>query len=71
MLSGVPDLFLPVPRNSYHGLYIEMKSEKGAYLLVKVVFICYESIGLSIYCVLFERRRYRKNKGIFKNVTHG
>lgn len=29
MLSGVPDLFLPVPRQNYHGLYIEMKSQKG------------------------------------------
>lgn len=23
---GVPDLFLPVPRNAYHGLWIELKS---------------------------------------------
>lgn len=27
--SGVPDLMLPIPRNNYHGLYIEMKREKG------------------------------------------
>ena len=29
MLSGVPDLFLPVPRGSFCGLYIEMKSATG------------------------------------------
>lgn len=27
--SGVPDLCLPAPRGGYHGLYIEMKTEKG------------------------------------------
>ena len=26
---GVPDIFLPVGRGVYHGLFIEMKSEKG------------------------------------------
>ncbi len=27
--KGVPDCFLPVPMDGYHGLYIEFKSEKG------------------------------------------
>ena len=27
--KGVPDLHLPVARGQYHGLYIEMKAEKG------------------------------------------
>lgn len=28
--AGVPDLCLPVARGKYHGLYIEMKREKGS-----------------------------------------
>jgi hypothetical protein len=28
--SGVPDIHLPVARSGYHGLYIELKREKGS-----------------------------------------
>ena len=27
--AGVPDLFLPVSRNKYHGLFIELKAKDG------------------------------------------
>ena len=29
MLSGIPDMFLPIPRNGKHGLFIEQKRKKG------------------------------------------
>ena len=31
---GVPDLFLPIARNNYHGLWIELKRSKGGKLSV-------------------------------------
>ena len=27
--AGVPDICIPVPNKKYHGLYIEMKRQKG------------------------------------------
>lgn len=29
VLAGVPDLFLMIPKGDYHGMFIEMKAEKG------------------------------------------
>lgn len=30
--AGVPDIFLPVARGSFHGLYIEMKRQQGGHV---------------------------------------
>ena len=30
--AGVPDLFLPIPRGAHHGLFVEMKRQRGGKL---------------------------------------
>lgn len=30
VLPGIPDLFLPVPRGDFHGLYLELKKARGS-----------------------------------------
>lgn len=40
--AGVPDLFLAVPRGSYHGLFIEMKKPKGGVVSAAQEAMCAE-----------------------------
>ena len=49
-----------------------MKNEKGrVYLLVKVVFICHESIKvINLLCVIRAKTLIEKIKDIFKNANH-
>lgn len=47
---GIPDLFLPYPRNGAAGLYIEMKSETGRATACQVECIRYlRSVGYKAY----------------------
>ena len=32
VVAGVPDIFLAVPRQGFHGLYVELKRQKGGSL---------------------------------------
>lgn len=72
MLSGVPDLFLPVPQSSYHGLYIEMKSEKGRVSVSQSRFLSVTNeLGYqSIVCYSSEDA-IEKIKEYLKNANHG
>ena len=61
MLSGVPDLFLPVPRNNFHGLYIEMKNEKGRVSVSQSRFYLLRmNWVINLLCVIQAKTLYKK-----------
>lgn len=48
--AGIPDIFLPVARGGYHGLYIEMKRQKGGVVSVDQKRMI-NALRLQGYCV--------------------
>lgn len=48
--SGIPDLFLAVPRGNFHGLFIEMKKPKGGVVSDNQK-ACMEMLSNNGYCV--------------------
>ena len=48
--AGIPDIFLPVARGGYHGLYIEMKRQKGGIVSVDQKRMI-NALRLQGYCV--------------------
>lgn len=57
--AGVPDLCLPVPRGKYHGLYIELKAEKGRPTATQKNWIAYlnQTGYKAVICRGFEHAR--------------
>lgn len=53
--AGIPDICVPIPSGSYHGLYIELKRAKGGKLS-----------DVQIYWLEFLRE-----KGYYAEVAHG
>lgn len=50
MRSGIPDLFLAVPRGYFHGLFIEMKKPQGGVVSDNQK-ACMEMLSNNDYCV--------------------
>ena len=48
--SGIPDLFLAVPRGNFHGLFIEMKKPQGG-VVSENQKACMEMLSNNNYCV--------------------
>lgn len=55
VISGVPDLCVPIPSGSYHGLYIELKRQKGGVLSI----------------TQREWLHFLREKGYYAEVAHG
>jgi len=49
VMPGIPDLFLPVPKGDYHGLYIELKKAGGSVKLCQWEIM--EALHHHGYCV--------------------
>lgn len=76
--SGVPDLFLPVPRGKYHGLWIEMKTKSGVISTHQHWWI--ENLKDQGYAAGVARGweqaaaiigRYMENEEVFLQTVHG
>lgn len=48
--SGIPDLFLAVPRGNFHGLFVEMKKPRGGVVSDNQK-ACMEMLSNNGYCV--------------------
>jgi hypothetical protein len=59
LLPGIPDLFLPVARKGWHGLYLEMKSRTGTVRPEQVALLdrLHEQGYLATVCRSFEEAK--------------
>lgn len=48
--AGIPDLFLAVPRGQFHGLFVEMKKQRGG-VVSESQKACMEMLSANGYCV--------------------
>lgn len=48
--AGIPDLFLAVPRGKFHGLFVEMKKQRGG-VVSESQKACMEMLSANGYCV--------------------
>ena len=70
MKSGVPDLHLPVPRGTSHGLYVEMKRRKGE-TPTQDQADWLEKLDKQGYCVCWARGWEEAAQAIKEYLMHG